>query len=168
LELGLGAALLSVLGLGLGMIALRALAVAAVVDKDVDAAVLGVLRDGLIVVVIGGLGVLGDDVPGVEEAGDLGWGRLLVGDGLGGEEGRGTYVAEEEEKDVENGVGGAYAALYPDCGELKLVDCFNREIDACSVTKRAFDAGCAGKTNQEAAERGRPEAREKCRSSTLR
>ena len=150
------------------MIALRALAVAAVVDKHVDAAVLGVLRDGLVVVVVGGLGVLGDDVPGVEEAGDLGWRRVLVGDGVGGEEGRGTYVAEDEEEDVEDRVGGAYTALYPDCGELKLVDCFNREIDACSATKQAFDAGCAGKTNQQAAGRGRPKARGKCRSSTLR
>lgn len=53
------------LGLCLGL----ALAVTAVVDEDVDAAVLGVL--GEVVVVVGRFGVLGDDVPCVEEAWEL-------------------------------------------------------------------------------------------------
>jgi hypothetical protein len=71
LRLGLGAGAL------LGLVALRRLAVPAAVHKDVDAAVLGVLRDVLVVVVVGRLGILGDDIPGVEEAGELwrgGWG----------------------------------------------------------------------------------------------
>jgi hypothetical protein len=69
LRLGLGVLLLLV------ALLLGRLAVAAVVDEDVDAAVLGVLREVLVVVVVGRFRVLGDDVPGVEEAGDLeGWG----------------------------------------------------------------------------------------------
>jgi hypothetical protein len=48
------------------------------VDKHVDAPVLGVLRDALVVVVVGRFGVLGDDVPGVEEAGNLGKGDRLL------------------------------------------------------------------------------------------
>jgi hypothetical protein len=75
LRLGLGVLLLLVaLLLGVGWL----LAVAAVVDEDVDAAVLGVLREVLVVVVVGGFGVLGDDVPCVEEAGDLLRGGVLV------------------------------------------------------------------------------------------
>lgn len=73
------------LGARLLLVALRGLAVAAVVHKDVDAAVLGVGRDLLVVVVVGRLGVLGDDVPGVEEAGDLMKGGGVSGwlDGVG-------------------------------------------------------------------------------------
>jgi len=89
-RLGVGALLRLV---SLGALLLR-LAVAAVVDEDVDAAVLRVLRDVLVVVVVGRLGVFGDDVPGVEEAGN---------------------VAEDEKEDVDDRVGGADAALYPDC-----------------------------------------------------
>ena len=85
-----GAVVHVALGLGrlrvgalLRLVALRLLVLAAAaavaamraVDKHVDAPVLGVLRDALVVVVVGGFGVLGDDVPGVEEAGDLVWGR---------------------------------------------------------------------------------------------
>lgn len=60
----------------LRLVALCLLPVAAAVavravDEHVDAPVLGVLRDALVVVVVGGFGVLGDDVPGVEKAGDL-------------------------------------------------------------------------------------------------
>lgn len=65
LRLGLG------VGALLGLVALRGLAVPAVVHKDVDAAVLRVLREVLVVVVVGRLGVFGDDVPGVDEAGEL-------------------------------------------------------------------------------------------------
>ncbi len=66
-------------GLRLIPVALLGLAVAAVVDKDVDAAVLGVLGEVGVGVVVGGLGVLGDDVPGVEEAGKLAREGGLVG-----------------------------------------------------------------------------------------
>jgi hypothetical protein len=52
------------------------LAAAGVVHKDVDAAVLGVLVGYPLVVVLGRVGVLGDDVPGVEKAGNL-WKRTL-------------------------------------------------------------------------------------------
>ena len=58
------------------------------------AARFGVLRDH---VVLGQLGVLGDDVPGVDESGEE------------------TETAEE---DVDDGVGGAETALDPDCEEL--------------------------------------------------
>ena len=64
LRLGLG------VGALLGLVALRRLPVPAAVHKDIDATVLGVLRDVLVVVVVGRLGVPGDDVPGVEEAGE--------------------------------------------------------------------------------------------------
>lgn len=52
------------------------------------------------------LGKLGDDVPGVEEAGQ---------------------EAQRAEEDVDEGVGGAEAAFYPDCeggGRGGLVGCF--------------------------------------------
>lgn len=63
-----------------------------VLDVDVgDAAALAVLRQGL--VLVGRLGQLGDDVPGVQDAGD---------------------VAEAAEEDVDEGVGAADAALDPD------------------------------------------------------
>ena len=65
-------------GLRLIPVALLGLAVAAVVDKDVDAAVLGVLGEVGVGVVVGGLRVLGDDVPGVEKTGELLEGRGLV------------------------------------------------------------------------------------------
>lgn len=55
------------------------------------ATALGVLVDGL--VLVGGLGVLGDDVPGVQEAGD---------------------VAEDAEEDVDERVGAADSTLDPD------------------------------------------------------
>ena len=57
--------------LGLVPAARLGLAVAAVVHKDVDAAVFCVLGEVGVGVVIGGLGVLGDDVPSVEEAREL-------------------------------------------------------------------------------------------------
>ncbi len=62
-------------------------------DVDVgDAAILAVARQGL--VLVGRLGELGDNVPGVEEAGD---------------------EAQAAEEDVDEGVGAADAALDPDC-----------------------------------------------------
>lgn len=100
-----------VLALGLGM----GLALGLAVDEDVgDAAGFAVLVDRL--VLVGRLGEFGDDVPGVDEAGDLEPGVLVevvspavrVG-------GTGTYIAEDEEEDVDEGVGGADAALHPDC-----------------------------------------------------
>ena len=60
---------------------------------------LAILRDSL--VLVRGLGELGDDVPGVEEAGD---------------------EAENAEEDVDDGVGGADAALDPDCKEKMSVN----------------------------------------------
>lgn len=48
-------------------------------------------------VLVGWLGVFGDDVPCVQQAGD---------------------VAEDAEEDVDEGVGAADAALDPDCGRL--------------------------------------------------
>lgn len=95
--LGLGwlrvGALLRLVALRLLLLLAPAAAAAAAavraVDKDVDAPVLGVLRHALVVVVVGRFGVLGDDVPGVEEAGDLGKGGRFVsgGDGGGGGDG---------------------------------------------------------------------------------
>lgn len=65
---------------------------AVLLDVDVgDAAALAVARQGL--VLVGGLGELGDDVPGVEEARD---------------------EAEAAEEDVDERVGAADAALDPD------------------------------------------------------
>lgn len=60
--------------------------------RDTPAALAVVLGNGL--VLVGRLGVLCDDVPGVQEAGD---------------------DAEDAEEDVDDGVGGADAALDPDC-----------------------------------------------------
>ena len=60
------------------------------VYKDVDAAVLGVYRTRVVIV---GIGELGDDVPCVEEAGN---------------------VAKNEEQDVDYRVGGADSTLDPD------------------------------------------------------
>lgn len=60
--------------------------------RDTTVAALAVLAD--LLVLVGRLGELGDDVPGVEEAGD---------------------EAEDAEEDVDDGVGGADAALDPDC-----------------------------------------------------
>ena len=73
------------LGLVSAAALLGLLAVAAVVDEHIDAAVLGVLREVGVGVVVGGLGVFGDDVPCVEEAWEL-WegGVLVVGCGGGG------------------------------------------------------------------------------------
>lgn len=71
----------------LGVLALRAL------DVDVgDAAALAILGERL--VLVGRLGVLGDDVPRVKQAGD---------------------EAEHAEEDVDEGVGATDAALDPDC-----------------------------------------------------
>lgn len=56
----------ALVALGLGVV------VAVVVHKDVDAPLLGVAaRDRLVVVLVLGLGVAGDDVPRMKEAGDL-------------------------------------------------------------------------------------------------
>lgn len=74
--------------LRLGLLVLRRL------DVDVgDAACFAVLRNGL--VLVGRLGVLGDDVPGVQETRD---------------------EAQNGEEDVDEGVGAADAAFDPDCG----------------------------------------------------
>lgn len=70
-----------------------AVVVIVAVDDDVaHVTALVVLRQGLVVKV--GLGVLRDDVPGVEETGD---------------------EAEDAEEDVDDGVAAADASLYPDC-----------------------------------------------------
>ena len=62
-------------------------------DVDVrHASTLAVLRNGL--VLVGRLGILRDDVPGVEKTGD---------------------VTEDAEEDVDEGVGAADAAFDPDC-----------------------------------------------------
>lgn len=58
-------------------------------------AALGVLVDSL--VLVGRLGVLGDDVPGVEEAGD---------------------VAQNAQQNVDERVGTADSALDPDCRNM--------------------------------------------------
>jgi hypothetical protein len=60
----------------LGRTRLRLRARAAVVHEDVDTALFGVWSETLVLVVVGRLGVLRDDVPSVEEARDLGWRRL--------------------------------------------------------------------------------------------
>jgi len=79
-------------GLLAGLLGVGAVAVAVAVDEDVgDAAALAVLGDGFVLVVR--VGELGDDVPCVDEAGD---------------------VAKEAEEDVDEGVCGAEAALHPD------------------------------------------------------
>ena len=135
------------LGLGLALVALAAAAMAAVVDKDVDAAVLGVLGEGLVVVVVGRLGVLGDDVPGVEEAWDLWRARVLVGLDWGRKEE--TYVAQDEEEDVDDRVGGADAAFYPDClREVVMLACrcHCQAADCCcGVSQRGDKPGSGGK-----------------------
>lgn len=95
----------------------------AVAYDDVGYAAGLFLVEGLVVL---GVGEFRDDVPGVEEAGDLGgwlvWGAKWErrGLGLGIEIARGTYVAEDEEEDVEEGVDGADAALYPDCRDVSI------------------------------------------------
>ena len=62
-------------------------------DVDVsDLAVFGILADGL---VRGDVGVFGDDVPGVQEAGE---------------------EAKTAEGEVDEGVDGAEAGFHPDCG----------------------------------------------------
>lgn len=63
-----------------------------------DSAAFAVIGDGL--VFVGGLGELGDDVPGVKKAGD---------------------EAEDAEEDVDERVGAADAALHPDCIHQGLV-----------------------------------------------
>lgn len=75
--------------LGLWLLAVRAMGR---LDIDVcDSATFAIAWDGL--VLVRWLGELGDDVPGVEKAGD---------------------EAEEAEEDVDEGVGAAEAALDPD------------------------------------------------------
>lgn len=64
-RLGMGA-LVRLVTLGL-----RLAVAAAVMHEDVDAAVFGVLRKVLVVIVVGRLGIFGDDVPGVKESRDL-------------------------------------------------------------------------------------------------
>lgn len=68
-------------------------------DVDVcDSATFAVVGDGL--VLVGGLGVLGDDVPGVKQAWD---------------------EAEDAEADVDEGVGATDAALDPDYSDQRSV-----------------------------------------------
>ena len=86
------------------------MAAAAIAHKDVDLAALGVDRAFIFV---GRLGVFGDDVPGVDEAGEL-LETVLAG-GVGGDKGEGTYVAKTAEEDVDDGIGRADTAFYPDC-----------------------------------------------------
>ena len=65
------------------------------------------VRDGLVAVVLA-LRVVGDDVPGMQEAGE---------------------VAQDAEGDVDEGVGGAEPGLDPDCGDLLVITacaCFSR------------------------------------------
>jgi hypothetical protein len=60
----------------------------------IDSPAFGILREGFVVEVVG---VFGNNVPGVQEAGD---------------------VAERAEEEVEQGVEGAETALDPDCRRL--------------------------------------------------
>lgn len=72
---------------------LRPAAVLVLLDDDVGHAAVLRVADALVVAVVG-LWVLGDDVPGVEEA---------------------REKAEDAEEDVDDGVGAADSALDPDC-----------------------------------------------------
>lgn len=93
------------------------------VHKDVrHATLLAVLARHALVLVVA-IGELGNDVPGVDEAGDLclvlaacgGVGDetlAMVSEGVGAE--RETYEAEHAKQNVDDGVGGADAALNPD------------------------------------------------------
>ena len=108
------------LGLGLGGVGgLAAVGAAAVlVDDDIGHAAGLALGLGQGVVVGAGLGVLGDDVPRVDEAWDLEM-AVMLARRMGAERkperlGRGPYVAEDAEEDIDKGVGGADAALDPD------------------------------------------------------
>lgn len=86
-----GAVVHAALGLGLVLPALRL--DVHILHAAAALAVVAVQR----LVLVGRLGVLGDDVPGVQEAGD---------------------VAEDAEEDVDEGVGAADAALDPDWRRL--------------------------------------------------
>lgn len=91
------------------------------VDEDVDAAVaaLGIVQALVLVV---GLGVFGDDVPGMEEAGQ---------------------IAEGGEEDVDEGIRRAQPALYPDC-EGRKEDGQEAEEDVGGAHISAADGGRLG------------------------
>ena len=50
-----------------------------------------------------------------------------------------TYIAEDAEQDVDDGVGGADAALDPDCGEMVLAFEINEAITMLAVATRIGD-----------------------------
>jgi hypothetical protein len=95
--------------MGLGLLARRAL--------DVDVGDAAALAAGEGLVLVGRLGVLCDDVPGVQEAGQ---------------------EAEDSEADVDEGVGAADAALDPD-GQGREENGEDAEEDVCV----AHGGGCA-------------------------
>ncbi len=114
LVLGLGAVVHAALGPGLLLLAVAAGAVGRLDVHVGDAAALAVVGQGF--VLVRRLGELGDDVPGVEEAGD---------------------EAQAAEEDVDDGVGAADAALDPDCIREGLVSMYSPGSRRCRRRRRS-------------------------------
>ncbi len=124
---------------GRGDVAAVVAAVVGVHDDVGDAAAaLGILGDRLVVEL--GLGVLGDDVPSMEETGDLGTVRTTNKDESAGRErarqrerGEETYKAQDAEQNVDDGVSGANAALDPDWRGMLAIKRTGRGIEGAGA-----------------------------------